>query len=246
MNSNQYQINEYSTTSDVSSFTSKSRYYSTREVEIRKKIFKMTQAKTNISFVYKESLRSLIASFNDIVYFDDDDQVKDVKCIYGNAERTVAKLKQENNIILPIISIGQTTSDNDDKRRRYESILVHEKYFDEEKNRAFRLLSLSPRAININYQLNIWSKYRSDLDQILEQIRLKFNPEMSLPTKFSTIAKIDLISEEDVGSLTAADKQDRILKKTLNLVFKTYIPNPKFLITSTGQIEEFKSDIYLK
>jgi len=43
-----------------------------------------------------------------------------------------------------------------------------------------------------------------------------------------------------VGSMTAITKEDRILKKTLNIVLRTYIPSPKFLITSTGEIEEFK------
>ena len=47
-------------------------------------------------------------------------------------------------------------------------------------------------------------------------------------------------SEEDVGSVTGADKEDRILKKTMNVVLRTYIPSPKFLYTSTGKIEEFK------
>jgi hypothetical protein len=80
----------------------------------------------------------------------------------------------------------------------------------------------------------------SDLDQMLEQIRLKFNPEMQVPTEFSTLAKAFLESEEDVGSVTGADKEDRVLKKTLNIVLRTYIPSPKFLYTSTGEIEEFK------
>ena len=79
----------------------------------------------------------------------------------------------------------------------------------------------------------------ANMDQILEQVRLKFNPEMQVPTKYSTIAKAFIESEEDVGSADAADKTDRVLKKTLNIVLRTYIPSPKFLITSTGKIERF-------
>lgn len=225
---------------DSSAFPSRSTRYDTRETDIRKKIFKMTQSKMNISFVYKESLRSLISSFNDIVYFDGEDKVKEIRCIHANPERAIAKLKQENNIILPILTISQTLSENDEKRQRYESVLINEKYFDTEKNRAFRVLSFAPRPINIRYQLNIWCKYMADMDQILEQIRLKFNPEMNIPTKFSTIAKASLVSEENLGDLTATDKEDRILKKSMNIVFRTYVPNPKFLVTSTGKIEEFK------
>ena len=217
---------------------SRSRRYPTREGDVREKIFKMTQAKSNISFIYKESLRSMIASFNDIGYFNSEDAFVGIKCIHGNAERTIAKLKQENSIILPIVSISQTISDNDDQRRRYESVLVHEKYWDSDKHRAVRVISLAPRPVNIKYQVNIWCKYMADMDQILEQIRLKFNPEMDVPTTYSTLAKASVDSEEAVGSMSAKDKEDRIIKKTLNVTLKTYIPSPKFIITSTGEIEE--------
>ena len=214
--------------------------YPTRVGDVRAKIFKMTQAKSNISFIYRESLRSMIAAFNDIGHYNAQDEFINIKCIHGNAERAVAKINQENNIILPMLSISQTISNNDDDRRRYESVLVHEKYWDEKKGRAFRILSLAPRPVNVSYQLNIWCKYMADMDQILEQVRLKFNPEMNVPTEYSTLAKAFLESEDMVGSMTATTKEDRILKKTLNIVLRTYIPSPKFLVTSTGEIENFK------
>jgi len=237
-----YTYDNVSTSWDSSSIVSRGDKYPTRETDVRKRIFNMTQAKHNISFVYKECLRSMIASFNDVGYFSSDDKFNSIKCIHGNAERTIAKLNQENNIVLPIISISQTVSENDDERRRYESVLVHEKYWDANKNRAIRILSLSPRPVNIKYQINIWCKYMSDMDQILEQIRLKFNPEMNVPTPFSTLAKAHLTEEESTGSLVAKDKEDRVLQKTLNVILRTYIPSPRFLVTSTGQIEEIKVD----
>lgn len=227
------------------SIESRSRRWNTREGDVRKLLYKMNKERDNISFIYKESLRSMIASFNDVGYIDSEEKFNDIKVIHANAERAIAKLKQENNIILPIMSIGQTVSDNDSDRQKNESILVHEKIWDEEKQKAIRVLSLAPRAVNIRYQLNIWTKYMSDMDQILEQIRLKFNPEMQVPTEFSTLAKAYLDSEEDVGQVTVADKEDRILKKTLNIVLRTYIPNPKYLFTSTGKIEEFKVETTL-
>ena len=230
------------TTWDASAFTSRNDRWDTREGDVRKEIYKMTKARSNVSFVYKESLRSMITSFNDVGYISSEDKWTDIKCIHANAERAVAKLKQENNIILPVLSIGQTVSDNDTERQKTESLLVNEKYWDKEKNRAIRILSLAPRAVNVRYQLNIWAKYMADMDQILEQIRLKFNPEMQVPTEFSTLAKAFLESEEEVGQVTVSDKEDRILKKTMNIVLRTYIPSPKFLYTSTGKIEEFKME----
>jgi len=230
---------------DASSYESRSSRWDTREGDVRKLIYEMTQTKQNISFIYKESLRSMIASFNDVGYMDSEEKFNDIKCVHANAERAIAKLKQENNIILPILSIAQTVSDNDNTRQKNESLLVHEKLWDAEKHRAIRVLSLAPRAINIKYQLNIWTKYMADMDQILEQIRLKFNPEMQVPTKFSTLAKAYLDSEEAIGQVTATDKEDRILKKQMSIVLRTYIPNPKFLFTSTGEIEEFKNQTTL-
>jgi len=225
---------------NAASYPSQSRSYPTREGWIRKEIYRLTQAQNTISHVYKDSLRGMIASFNDVGYINSEEKFVGIQCIHANAERAVAKLKQENNIILPILSISQTTSDNDDERRRNESVLINEKWWDADKERAYRVLSLAPRPVNVNYQLNIWCKYMADMDQILEQVRLKFNPEMQVPTKFSTLAKSFIFSEDDVTPVTASDKEDRVLKKSLSLILRTYIPSPKFLITSTGKITQFK------
>jgi len=225
---------------NASSYPSHSRSYPTREGWIRKEIYRLTQAQTTISHVYKDSLRGMIVSFNDVGYISSEEKFIEIQCIHANAERAVAKLKQENNIILPILSISQTTTDNDDDRRRNESVLINDKWWDADKERAFRVISLAPRPVNINYQLNIWCKYMADMDQILEQVRLKFNPEMQVPTKYSTLAKSYILSEDDVTPVTASDKEDRVIKKSINVVLRTYIPSPKFLITSTGKITQFK------
>jgi hypothetical protein len=214
-------------------------------VTIKNKIIELTRSKHKPSFIYKDSLRAMISSFSDIKYISSEEEVTDVKCLHANAERAIAKLKQEENIVLPMITISQTVSNNDVNRIKQEGLLINEKVWDKEKNRAFRVLSLAPRAVNISYQINIWCKYMADMDQILEQVRLKFNPEMQVPTKFSTLAKAFLDSEENIGSATAGDKEDRIMKKTLNIVLRTYVPNPKYLVTSTGKIEEFNTEVVL-
>jgi len=225
---------------------SRSRYWGTREGDVRAKILKMTSAKENISFIYKESLRSMISCFSDIVYFTGEEKTSRVKVIHANPERAIAKLTQEDNIILPVISIAQTISRDDDKRSRHKSVLVHEKVWDSEKSRAYRVLSFSPRPVNIQYDINIWSKYKSDMDQIIEQIRLKFSPEMIVPTKYSTLAKAYLTEESDSGAVSAGDKEDRVIQKKIGVTLRTYIPSPKFLITATGKIEELKIEAYIK
>lgn len=222
---------------------SRSRYYNTRESDVRAEILKQTTASHNISGVYRETLRSMLTSFADLVYINSENSQIDVPCIHANAERAVAKIVQEDSIILPLTSVAQTTTDNDANRDRYESLLVHEKVWDDNKQRAIRVLSLAPRAVNIKYQVNIFGKYLSDVDQIMEQIRLKFNPEMQVPTPFSTMTRALIDSEENAGQLDVGDKQDRIVKKTLSITVRTYIPNPKFLFTSTGKIEKYIAEI---
>ena len=64
------------TTWDASAFESRNDRWDTREGDVRKVIYKMTQAKNNISFVYRESLRSMIASFNDVGYIDSEQKFK--------------------------------------------------------------------------------------------------------------------------------------------------------------------------
>jgi len=228
--------------SSVHDIPSNNDNFKTRELEVRKQISEMTKASHNISSMYKETLRSVIASFNDIVTIDGDGKEKDVKVIVANPERPVAKLVQENNITLPIISVFKNITDNDQKRGRYDSVLIHEKMWSDEKQRAIRVVSFAPRPVNIKYNLNVWTKYVEDMDQILEQIRIKFNPEMNIPTKFGTLTKASLESESLLGAFNVADKEDRVIKRQLEIIVRTYIPNPRFLVTSTGRIEELNTE----
>jgi hypothetical protein len=212
-----------------------------RSKNLKSKLFNLYKKESNIPRIYKETLRAVIHLFSDLTIIDSEEKMVQVKCMHGNPERVVAKLKQEDNIILPIITITQTTSDNDDKRRKYTPLLVNEKYWDTSKERAFRLLSFVPRPININYNINFWCKYRADVDQLLEQARLNFNPEADINTPFSTRTKAYIIAEEDNSEASVGDTADRVIRKTLNVTVETYVPSPKFLVTSTGKIETFNA-----
>ena len=124
---------------DLSAFNnikSHSYKWGDREAWIRKELFRQTTPSIAISNTYRDTLRAMISSFTDVGYIDGEDKFKNILCIHANAERAVAKLKQDNNIILPIMSISQTTTSNDMKRRRYDSLIVNEKQWDNDKNRA--------------------------------------------------------------------------------------------------------------
>jgi len=214
---------------------------SNRFKKLREQLFNLYKKESNIPRIYKETLRAVIHLFGSLSILDSEEKLVAVKCMHGNPERVVAKMKQEDNIILPVITVTQTTSDNDDKRRRYTPLLINEKYWDTSKERAFRILSFVPRPININYNINFWCKYRADIDQLLEQARINFNPEANIDTPFSTRTKGYIIAEEDSSQLEVGDTADRVVRKMLTISVETYIPSPKFLITSTGKIETFNA-----
>jgi len=212
----------------------------------RRMIAEKSSRRSKIPFFYKESLRYIISKLGSLSYVNSEVELVDVLCIHANPERTIAKLKQENNIILPIISINQNTSTNDDPRRRYEANIVTESFWSEKKKRAFRVISLAPRAVTIEYGINIWAKYKNNLDQLVEQIRLLFNPHMVVKNPYTNVAQAYIDVESDNSTLDTSDRQERILRRAFTVRMEAYIPNPQFLITSTGEIEEFnmESTIY--
>ena len=212
------------------------------EVWARNRVVLKTKKYQKIPFFYKDSLRYLISTLGDLVYINSEEEVVPIQCVHANAERTIAKLKQENNIILPIISISQSSSDNDDERRRSEPSIINESWWSDEKKRAFRVLSLAPRAVNIEYSINIWAKYKSNLDQIVEQVRLLFNPHLIIETKYSNTAHGFIVQESDNSTLDLGDRQDRVIRRAFTIKLEGYIPNPKFLITSTGEIQELNGE----
>lgn len=211
----------------------------------RKQVANKTAQKNNIPFFYRESLRFLLGKLDTLKYINSENEVMGIKCIHANPERTIGKLRQENNIILPIISINQDVSQNADKRRRTATNIVSESFWSEEKRRAFRVLSMAPRAVDIEYGINVWSKYKSNLDQIVEQIRLMFNPQLVIENSYTNTALAFIESESDNSTLETSDRQERVLRRSFKILVEAYIPNPRFLITSTGEIQEFNADTTL-
>ena len=92
--------------------------------EFIKAAFKPAQA---VSYTHKEILRSAITRFSTLSYFNAENQNIPIKCIHANPERSVARMIEEQNFILPFITIGQNSSSNADDRRRIEPILITEK-----------------------------------------------------------------------------------------------------------------------
>ena len=211
----------------------------------RELIARSISKSSNISLVYKELLRSIIHAFSGFAVLDSESKIIDVTCIHAAPERAIAKLTEETNLILPIISVDQPTSARAEKRQRYHPTVVAEKHWDPVKKRAVRIVSLVPSPIDIEYEISVWSKYKNDLDQITEQIHSAFNPDMELVTSFATNIKLFIKEESTESNIVVADREDRLLKRVFKVFASTYVPSPKFIMTSTGQIEDFNYDVQL-
>jgi hypothetical protein len=193
--------------------------------------------------VYRDTLKDLLAVFSNIYYIDKDNNSVQVKCTHANKERAVAKSTVGDNITLPMLTIEESSTTPSAKRNKYRPMLVHYTEWDKEQNKAIRILSLTPRAVDIDYKINMWSKYKQDLDQIRESIFMQFNPDIELKTRHSERVKAFLKDESTIAPIQADDTEDRILKKSLDITVETYIPSPRFLYTSTGKIEELNFDL---
>ena len=188
---------------------------------------------------YKEIVRFLINQFNDLPYLNHEMETVLAKCRYGNPERTIARLNEDDNMIVPLITVSQNSIVESEDRRRFSPVIMHTTYWNEQTQRAERLISLCDGPVTIQYNINIWCKYMEDMDQLAQQIRLRFNPSIQLNTKFSKDSKAFLASETNNYSLQLGDREDRIIKKTFTAAVETYVRSPKYKVTSTGEIEEF-------
>lgn len=209
---------------------------------VRNQIIDLTTTKLLpvIDNVYKESLRSMLHIFGNLYYLDGNGNRVKVNCSHGNPERIAGRIKADNTLILPMITVVETQTESDQTRMRYQNI-VSETMWDPDKRRATRLLSLPPRPINITYEVNIWSKYKADMDMLRSGIFSLFSPDINIETKYSVHNKAFINSEREVGNVTANDTGDRILQKTISVTLETYIPSPKFFFTNTGEIKEFNA-----
>ena len=149
----------------------------------------------------------------------------------------------ENNLILPYATVYQSGVENHSERLRSHQTIVARTVKDPVSLRYQRVISLADVPVKLTYKLSVWARYLGDMDQIAASIRSRFNPDMILKTPHSSVTKAYLSNEEDDGAVDARDREDRLIRKNFDIVIETYIPQPEYLLTSTGKIEKFNTDI---
>lgn len=214
-------------------------------VKFRSYLLEATTNSTLSPFVYKDILRALIVSFGNLHFIDGENKLTRVKSVHGNPERTVAKLSQEDNIILPIITIHQDGAREDNTKRRFDDIIIQKSEWNQDTQRAERIIGVADVPVKLVFNLNLWCKYMEDIDQIAQALRIRFNPSILLQTSISSSIKAFLISETNKSTTSTGDREDRVLRKSFAIEVEAFIPSPKFKITSTGRMDRVVSELWV-
>ena len=204
-----------------------------------------TNNSTLSPFVYKEVIRSLISVFGNLHYLDGENKLVRVKATHSAPERAVAKKFQENTMVLPILTIHQLSAKSDDAKRRYDNVLIQSVNWNDDIQSGERIISRSDVPVTISYSVNLWTKYMEDMDQLSQNIRVRFNPSLKLVTPFTNNLTVFLKDESNSSTLVDGDREDRLLRKSFSLEAELYIPSPRFKVTSTGRIEKIVSEVWL-
>lgn len=203
----------------------------------------------DVLYRYSRSIRgtdeAMLDMFGNVVVMDEDGKAWPIPCVLGPPEKAVAAIVQDNvrkdetlvvdRIKLPLMAISQTSIDYDFERYVYHKALnyfprpdgkpgltVSEKY---ERDTVFGVARGIP--INIGYTVTAWSMYREDMNQIIEQIYLKFSQAAYIRVKgvpWEIIVKLD--STANNMDLEPGDMAIRVIKYEFNMTVQTYIPQP--------------------
>lgn len=211
----------------------------------------MRNPEREVLYRYSKGLRgcdeAMVDLFSNLVVIDEDGKAHKVPIIWGTQERAVAWILQDNTrkdgslvverIRLPLMAIYSSGVDFDQSRYTYHKALnymrdregkpgfsVKEKW---EKDTVFGVARGIP--VNKTYTLMAWTAYMEDIDQILEQVLLKFSPVAYIRVRgvnWETVVNLDSIANN--VDYEPGDQNQRIIKFEFNLTAKSYIPQPIF------------------
>jgi hypothetical protein len=200
--------------------------------------------------------------FNNVAVIDEDGKAHKIPIIWGTQEKAVAWILQDNTrkdgslvverIRLPAMAIYGSGIEFDASRYTYHKatdylrqlrpdgkpgFAIKEKY---ERDTVFGVSRGIP--VNKTYTLLIWTMFMEDIDQILEQIFLKFSPVAYIKVRgvhWETVVSMDSVANNI--DYEPGDQNQRIIKYEINLTARTYIPQP---IIRKKSVLKTKVDLY--
>lgn len=219
-----------------------------------------------VLYRYSKSLRgcdeAMVDMFSNLVVLDEDGKAHKVPIVWGTQERAVAWILQDNTrkdgslvvdrIRLPMLAIYSSGMEFDQSRYTYHKALDYmrrlrpdgkpgftgsEKY---ERDTVFGVARGIP--INKTYTLTAWTMYMEDVDQIIEQVMLKFSPIAYIRVRgvnWETVVSLDSIGNNVDNE--PGDQNQRVIKYEFNLTARAYIPQP---IVRNKSVLSTKVDIH--
>jgi T4-like virus Myoviridae tail sheath stabiliser len=223
-----------------------------------------TDPNKNVVYRYSKAIRgcdeAMVDLFNNVVVLDEDGKAHKVPIIWGTQERAISWMLQDNTkkdgslvverIRLPMMAIYSSGMEFDQSRYTYHKAIdyvrdisgkpgMHSK---EKLDRDTVFGNTRGLPINKAYTLMVWTMYMEDVDQILEQIVLKFSPVAYIRVRgirWETVVTLDSIANN--VDYEPGDQNQRVIKYEFNLTAQAYIPQP---VTRTKSVLSTKVDFY--
>ena len=191
---------------------------------------------------YRDYTEFIIRKMGTISTVNDEGEAVKANAFFANPERAIAKIKEDRNLVLPLISVAIDDISEDADRRRTSTNIDIETRWDTGSNRAIRVVSKVPKPINLSFTVNVWAKYVEDMNQVVESIMLMFNPSLNFKTSKSNVTKAFIDRVSDTSVMSAGDREDRVVRKAITVRAEAYITYPKYQVTSTGKIEALNTE----
>ena len=214
---------------------------------IREELEALTQTATyQPADFYKDFTRRLKEMFSNFKVLKGDETIRTVDIIYANPERAIAKIKETNNTTLPMLSLQFEDIELANDRRKPAEAVVEKRFWDSNLQRAIRYMALAPAASNLSFAVNIWGKYMDEVNQLTEQLLLLFRPNLNIEIRPGEAYQGFILDVSDASNLTARDREDRIVKRTVRFQVQSYIPGYVFRFTNTSEIKTMNYQEYLE
>ncbi len=213
---------------------------------IKRQIFERENKNFRSLEFYRKTSRELLNIFSDAQIIGSDNEVQPVTVSYANYERAIAMLFKTRNLTLPQMTLAISDTVEDFERRKPNTDIEFWTIRDKKSMRYTRVAAMSPKAVKVSYQLNLWARYVEDMNQLIEYVMNKFRPQLRVGTDFLTNAPAFITAVSDNATLTVPDREDRIIKKTVTFEVETWMPTRKYMIQSNGAIREMRYDVELK
>ena len=195
---------------------------------------------------YRDFTRRLKELLGNFQVLKGDDTLRDVEIIYANPERAIAKITETKNTQLPMLSLQFEGIEMDSARRKPAPALVEKRFWDSDKQRAIRYMALAPVASNLSYAVNVWGKYVDEVNQLTEQVLLKFRPNLNIDIRPNENYQAFIIDVSESSNMTPGDREDRIIKRAIRFQVQSYIPGNVYKFTNTGEIQTMNYEAYIK